>query len=127
MTNYGSLKLIIFYSQLIIDVHQKHHRDKEDFFKNTEYQYAISMLLIQIGELANRLTKDFKEYFPNIPWEYMKSFRNRLAHQYGEIDVELTFQISTLDITRIHAQLVKIISDFEEEFPNVINMQEKNY
>ncbi len=125
MTNYGSLKLIIFYAQLIIDVHQKHHRDKEDFFKNIEYQYAISMLLIQIGELANKLTKDFKEYFPTIPWEHMKSFRNRLAHQYGEIDVELTFQISTVDITRIHAQLVKIISDFEEEFPKVINMQEK--
>ena len=125
MTNYGSLKLIIFYAQLIIDVHQKHHSDKEDFFKNAEYQYAISMLLIQIGELANKLTKDFKEYFPTIPWEHMKSFRNRLAHQYGEIDEELTFQISTVDITRIHAQLVKIISDFEEEFPKVVNMQEK--
>ncbi len=125
MTNYGSLKLIIFYASLIIDIHQKHHSDKDDFCKNTEYQYAISMLLIQIGELANKLTKDFKEYFPTIPWEHMKSFRNRLAHQYGEIDVDLTFQISTVDITRIHAQLVKIISDFEEEFPKVVNMQEK--
>ena len=125
MTNYGNLKLIIFYASLIIDIHQKHHRDKDDFCKNTEYQYAISMLLIQIGELANKLTKDFKEYFPSVPWGHMKSFRNRLAHQYGEIDIDLTYQISTEDITRIHAQLVKIISDFEEEFPKVVNMQEK--
>ena len=126
MTNYGSLKLIIFYANIIIDIHTKHQCNKDDFIKNTEYQYAISMLLIQIGELANKLTKDFKEYFPTIPWEYMKSFRNRLAHQYGEIDVELTFQISTVDITRIHAQLVKIVNDFEAEFPQVINKQKKN-
>ncbi|MEA5017612.1 MAG: HepT-like ribonuclease domain-containing protein [Erysipelotrichaceae bacterium] len=126
MTNYGTLKLILYYCELIIDIHKSHDSDQVAFTNDCEYQYAISMGLIQIGELANKLTNDFKDYFSNLPWSHMRSFRNRLAHQYGSIDIDLTYWISTVDITRIHGQLLKIITDFEQEFPKVINMEEKN-
>jgi len=123
MTNFGNIKLIKYYCELIIAIHQKHQQNFQDFCQNVEYQYAISMGLIQIGELANKLTGDFKEYFPDIQWYQIKSFRNRLAHQYGSIDVDLTYLISTNDIVELDKQLAKIISDFEKEYPDVIDNQ----
>jgi len=119
MTNFGNIKLIKYYCELIIAIHQKHQQNFQDFCQNVEYQYAISMGLIQIGELANKLTVDFKAYFPDIQWYQIKSFRNRLAHQYGSIDVDLTYLISTNDIVELDKQLSKIISDFEEEYPAI--------
>lgn len=120
MTNYGNLKLILYYGSLINDIHAKHQQNYLEFAENIEYQYAVSMILIQIGELANKLTNDFKNYLPAIPWHYMRSLRNRLAHQYGSIDIDLTYTISTGEIKTITEQLKQIIRDFEKEYPEVV-------
>jgi len=121
MTNFGNIKLIKYYCELIIAIHLKHNQNFQDFWQNVEYQYAISMGLIQIGELANKLTNDFKAYFPDIQWYQITSFRNRLAHQYGSIDIDLTYLISTNDIVQLDKQLSVIISDFEKEYPDIVD------
>ena len=39
-----------------------------------------------IGEAANRLPEDFKDKHSEIDWHKVRGFRNRIVHDYFEID-----------------------------------------
>ncbi|RYE26939.1 MAG: DUF86 domain-containing protein [Sphingobacteriaceae bacterium] len=45
-----------------------------------------------IGEAANRLTITSKSLLPNLEWNKIRGFRNRLAHDYFGIDYELVWR-----------------------------------
>ena len=42
-----------------------------------------------IGEAANRIDPDFREKNPEIEWNRIRGFRNRIIHDYFGIDYEL--------------------------------------
>ena len=46
-----------------------------------------------IGEAANRLTESFKVQHPEIEWHKIRGFRNRIVHDYIDIDYEVVWQI----------------------------------
>ena len=52
------------------------HRDfgcsKERFEESSTYQNAVSMCILQIGELVGRLTNDFKTENTQIPWHKIR-------------------------------------------------------
>lgn len=52
-----------------IDRIEKHSvDDKETFFEDEKTQDAILYNLIIIGEAANKVSGDFRDKFPTIPW-----------------------------------------------------------
>ena len=61
-------------------------KTEEAFNENFIYRNAISMPLLQIGELANHFTDDFRKKESAIPWRDIIAMRNRFAHGYGEMD-----------------------------------------
>jgi len=120
MTNYGTLKLILHFCEQIFIIHKEHQYHQEIFETDTEYQLSISMCLIQIGELSNNLTNDFQKKYSEIPWNHLRCFRNRLAHQYGSIDTELSYYISTVDIKDIYQKICQLTDSFEKEYPEIL-------
>lgn len=49
---------------------------------------AVVRQLEIIGEAAGHLEQDFKSNHPEIPWREIIDFRNVLAHEYWDVDVE---------------------------------------
>ncbi|MBQ6715202.1 MAG: DUF86 domain-containing protein [Clostridia bacterium] len=47
------------------------------------------MCILQIGELVNRLSDDFKSNNAHIPWNKIRCMRNYVAHEYGSIDFDI--------------------------------------
>lgn len=47
---------------------------------------AINMNIAQIGEVANKCSKNFKESHESIPWKQIIEMRNFIVHEYGAID-----------------------------------------
>ncbi|MCL1948558.1 MAG: DUF86 domain-containing protein [Turicibacter sp.] len=47
---------------------------------------AISMCILQIGELSKSLTEEFRQEYDKAPWKNIIWMRNRAAHKYGEMD-----------------------------------------
>jgi len=64
----------------------------DSFVSNSVYRNAVSLCLLQIGELANHLSNEFKETYPQIPWRAICGMRNVVAHQYGKIDVATVWE-----------------------------------
>ncbi|MFP9100030.1 DUF86 domain-containing protein [Flavobacterium sp. RHBU_24] len=46
-----------------------------------------------IGEAANRIPEDFRLENPEIEWNRIRGFRNRIVHEYFGIDTEIVWAI----------------------------------
>ncbi|MDR3012650.1 MAG: DUF86 domain-containing protein [Chitinispirillales bacterium] len=53
------------------------------------YKNAVSMCVLQIGELTTHFSKDFLAINTQIPWAGIKKMRNIAAHHYGKFSMEI--------------------------------------
>ena len=88
--------------------------DYETFKNDRLFQKAITMSLLQIGELTTHLSDEFKnDTAGEMDWRNIKGLRNLLAHRYGTMDVSLVWDINEKDINSLrefcekHIELLK--------------------
>lgn len=88
-----------------------------EVFKNDRLlQKAVTMSMLQIGELTTHLSDEFKDLTNNeMDWRNLKGLRNIVAHQYGSIQFDLIWQIKENDIPMIMDFCQKYISFFDEQ------------
>lgn len=92
---------IIKYSEEIEITLERFNNDREVFAKDFVYKNAVSMCILQIGELVGKLSDEFKESHPVMPWRDIKAMRNIAAHNYGEIDIDILWETATGDIVEL--------------------------
>ena len=61
--------------------------------------------MIQISENAKKLTTEYKEAKSNIPWDEMSGLRNRIVHDYGNVDLDIVYETLKYDIPELLEQL----------------------
>ena len=83
----------------------------EDYLKDRKLQLAIERLIEIIGEAANRLSPEFKDKHPEIPWRKIIAQRNVIAHEYGEIRQERIWTVISVNIP----ELIEKIEDSAKE------------
>ena len=59
----------------------------ESFASDKIYRNAVMMCILQIGELAGRLSSEFTATYRAVPWRSIKAMRNIAAHAYGSISI----------------------------------------
>jgi len=69
---------------------------------------AVMMNFIVIGEMAGKLSEEFKNKYSEIEWRKISSFRNIIAHDYFGIDAKEVWQIIQNKLPPLHELLVKI-------------------
>ena len=68
--------------------------DKSDFMQDKRTQQAVVMSLIVIGEAATKVMDadpGFVQANAHIPWRAMRGMRNRIAHGYFDINLDLVW------------------------------------
>jgi uncharacterized protein with HEPN domain len=68
--------------------------DKNGFLADKRTQSAVVMSLVIIGEAATKmmdLYPVFTDQHPEVPWRNMRGMRNRIAHGYYDINLELVW------------------------------------
>jgi uncharacterized protein with HEPN domain len=66
----------------------------DDFLADKRTQRAVVMSLVIIGEAATKIMEqhpDFTDAHSEIPWRNMRGMRNRMAHGYFDINLELVW------------------------------------
>lgn len=89
---------ILRYCDQIDTAHRDFGCSKQRFIESTTYQNAISMCILQIGELVGRLSDSFKTENSDIPWHKIRGMRNYVAHEYGSIDFDIVWFAATESI-----------------------------
>ena len=72
---------------------------KEEFINNDDTIDIVCFNILQIGELAKKLSDDFLVQYGKVPWKKIKGLRDRVAHGYNTLDLETIWYTATNDIT----------------------------
>lgn len=76
------IKKMIKYCDDIGTLMTKFDMDFERYKTDISFQYLCNMCIIQIGELANRVSEETKGTGKNILWRAIKGMRNSYAYDY---------------------------------------------
>lgn len=74
---------------------------------------SVVRLLEIIGEAANKIPREECLKYQEIPWHAIVSMRNRLVHAYGDIDLDIVWQVVQENLPILIEQLREIIADFK--------------
>jgi uncharacterized protein with HEPN domain len=78
---------------------------RENLQQDDEKQAAILYRLIVIGEATKRLSNQFREQHPNIPWRQMAGLRDVVIHDYDELDFDILWNVIRVNMPDILPQL----------------------
>jgi len=70
---------------------------------------SVMFRLIQISENSDRLTDAFKAQYKMIPWRAVKGLRNRIVHEYGNVDLSVVYDTIRNDIPELLHILEEIV------------------
>lgn len=84
-------------------------RTFDDYLKDDMLRSAVERQVEIIGEAARGLTGGFRDAHPEIPWRAIMAQRNRLAHEYDEIQDDLIWTVATRHVPSLIEQLEPLI------------------
>ena len=85
----------------------------EQFLSDRKTQKAVAMSLQVLGESAGKLPLKFTDKHPSVEWHKIAGLRNRISHDYAGLDMELIWQIITIELPVLKIQLQKISTNHD--------------
>jgi uncharacterized protein with HEPN domain len=80
-------------------------RGPEAFQRDEMLALAGEALISRVGEAAARLSPEFRERRPAVPWRDIRGMRNLVAHDYGRIDNRIFWNTLRRDLPALAQQL----------------------
>ena len=84
-------------------------RGKDAFEEDELVQNWIIRHLQILGEATAKISDDFKEQHPDIPWHKIIGMRNILIHDYFGIDINVVWSIVEKDLPALERQIKKLL------------------
>jgi len=76
-----------------------------EFNENEVLQDSMLFRFIQISENVVKLSESFKSINNHIPWFSIKGLRNRVVHDYGNVDLTIVFDTIKFDVPELYRHL----------------------
>ena len=107
-----------------IELYSKDFNDAENFYlfaDQLNFNAALN-LFANIGENIGKLSEELKNKNQSIPWRIIKDFRNKVVHNYVNLDIFMIFDIIKHNLPGLKGPIEDIIIfeistknfDFEE-------------
>jgi uncharacterized protein with HEPN domain len=84
---------------------------KDDFLDDKRTQQAVTMSVIICGEAATKIMESYAEFahsHPEIPWRNMRGMRNRMAHGYFDINLDIVWDTVQTALPQLLEKLAAI-------------------
>ena len=105
---------VIDYCQRIGRTVDRYGDSLEHFQKDEDYQQSVSFSVLQIGELVNGLSDEFKSATQQeMPWYQIRGMRNIVVHGYGSIDLKMVWGTVKEDIPVLKEFCLKQLQESE--------------
>ncbi len=62
---------------------------------------SMMFRMIQISENAKKLSVEYKNEKSNLPWDELSGLRNRIVHDYGNVDLDIVYETLKYDIPKL--------------------------
>ncbi|MFH0964565.1 MAG: DUF86 domain-containing protein [Planctomycetota bacterium] len=88
---------------------------RERFLGDSLLQNALMHLIQIIGEAARKISTEFREAHPEVPWAEVIGMRHRLVHEYFRIIPEKVWDVVEQEIAPLIAALEPLVPPEEED------------
>lgn len=78
-------------------------------------ELALVRLVEVVGEAASRISDECRAMNPQIPWREVASMRNRLAHGYDAVDLDVLWDTIGEDLPALIGQLESVLENRGED------------
>ncbi len=87
-------------------------KDRQRADLNTDEQLTLALvrLLEILGEAGKSVSAELRQRHPQIPWKELAGTRDRLIHGYFDVDLNIVWQIVTVDLPPLLQKLERMIS-----------------
>jgi uncharacterized protein with HEPN domain len=85
-------------------------RSQEEWATNLQLQDAVIRRFLIIGEAARRISEETKRNLPEVPWTAINGMRNRLVHEYDDIDLDVIWDTLIKSLPILIKELEKVVS-----------------
>lgn len=96
-------------SDLVFILDHTEELTQEDFENDDVLVDSVMFRMIQISENSDKLKDEFKAQYSFIPWRAIKGMRNRIVHEYGNVDLTVIYDTVKNDVPRLLRELKKIV------------------
>jgi uncharacterized protein with HEPN domain len=83
-------------------------KNRDDFNADEDFRIVLTHLVQIIGEAASHISQEFREKYPNIPWKAIIGMRNKVVHDYFDVDEDILWRTVTYEIKPLVKKLEKI-------------------
>ena len=81
----------------------------DQFLQDSLLQDGVVRQLEIIGEAAKNVSSAFRDTYPELPWRQMTGIRNKLIHNYFEIDLFIVWDTVQSDLPPLKQQVEHIL------------------
>jgi uncharacterized protein with HEPN domain len=71
---------------------------KDEFVVNVQLQDAVIRRLLVIAEAARRVSGTTQQALPNVSWQEINGMRNRLVHEYDDVNLNIVWEVVQIEI-----------------------------
>ncbi len=86
----------------------------EEFADDLKTQDAIIRNIEIIGEATKHLSEAIKLRYSHIPWKEIAGTRNRLIHSYFGVNIDIVWEIATIDIPKLRTRIEEIKKEYSD-------------
>jgi len=81
----------------------------DEYVRDRMRQLAVERAVEIIGEAARKVSKEFKDAHPEIPWSKIVAQRHILAHEYGEVRQDRISAVASVHVPDLIRMLEPLV------------------
>ncbi len=89
--------------------------NRADLETNDEKVSARLYQITIIGEATKRLSSDFRQQHPEIPWREIAGMRDVIVHEYDQLDLDLVWDVIQIKLPELLPLLAALLPPSEDE------------
>ncbi len=87
----------------------------EEFRDSLMMQDAFARRFEIIGEAVKHIPDSIRDAYPDVEWKRATAFRDVLAHDYVDIEIDLLYLTAKNDLPAFRQQIAAVLSDLQKE------------
>ncbi len=90
-------------------IHFTEGRCRQDLNEDEMLTFALVYAVQIVGEAANRVSVEFRNQHPEVPWAIIIGMRHRLVHAYSDINRNILWTTATEAVPELLAQIKSLL------------------
>jgi uncharacterized protein with HEPN domain len=84
------------------------------FLESEEKQDAVIRKIEVAGEATKRLSVTLREKYDHIPWRAIAGMRDKLIHDYLDVDIDTVWATASEDIPRLITEIESVLQQIDK-------------